>query len=142
MSHTQSRTRPFGSLFVATLAIAASLAATSALWAHGPGGSRGGAGGSRSGSMSGRSSNNQGRATPGKVSGSKGNTYRGQTYSHNVFSKHSCGWSRRGWCPSLNRWVYWCPSEGCWYIYEAADETFVPLDTWTNENRQGIQYGP
>ncbi len=35
--------------------------------------------------------------------------------------------------------VSWCRAEGCWYTYDSGDETFVPLDDWTNENVDGLQ---
>jgi hypothetical protein len=79
----------------------------------------------------------------GKVGhGSKGHVYKGKFYKHNTYAKFGLGWSRRAWYPRLGCWVYWCPPEGCWFTYDAGDETFVPLDNLIDENMSGLQYGP
>jgi hypothetical protein len=141
MSHIAFRTGPLHILFVAGLTLAASLVLTSTLWANGPGGSRGGSSsGSRGGSSSGSRGNTHGGSH--NTGGSKGNLHNGRYYQHNVYSKFGLGWSRRCWCPELNCLVYWSPPESCWYTYDATAETFVPVDTWTTEFREGIQYGP
>lgn len=121
MTHIRSRTGFSHTLLAAGLAVAMTLAGTSALWANGHGG-QGGHGGHSAAGL--------------------GHFHGGHSYQHNCYSKFGCGWTKRYWRPSQNCWVYWCPSESCWYTYDAADETFTPCDNWTDENMSGLQYGP
>ncbi len=148
MSHIRSRTRFSHTLLAAGLAIAMTLAGTSALSAHGHNNSQNGHHNFQNGHhdfQNGHHDFQNGHHGPYAGSHSVaglGHSHGNHIYQHNCYSRFGCGWTRRCWCPSLNCSVYWCPSEGCWYTYDAADETFTPCDDWTDENMSGLQYGP
>jgi hypothetical protein len=53
---------------------------------------------------------------------------------HGHFGRGSHGWTHRRWFGRSNRWLYWCPDEGCWYCYSDDDGTYVPCDDLTDED--------
>jgi hypothetical protein len=139
MSHTNSNSSFLRKLSVTGLAMTLGLALISELWASGPPGSRPG--------NSGSSSSTKGSTTKGSTvrsanpPGKSTTTRSATTTRHNTHSAANFHWSRRGWCPSLNCWVYWSPSDGCWYVFDSAAGTYIPCEGWTNEFISGIQSG-
>jgi hypothetical protein len=63
-----------------------------------------------------------------------GYSHRGRHYRHCCFNGSWRDWTRRCWCPRQGIYIYWSPSECCWYRYLDSDQVFVPCDDLTSED--------
>ena len=66
-----------------------------------------------------------------------GHVHHGRHFRHYCFNASWHYWTRRCWCPRYGIYIYWDPTQRCWYRYVDMDQTYVPLDNLTSEYIDG-----
>ena len=59
---------------------------------------------------------------------SLGYTHRGHTYNYHHYNSSWRGWNHRTWHNRRNYWIYYSPSDNCWYRYDETDEVYLPIE--------------
>lgn len=66
--------------------------------------------------------------------GWSGYAWKGNTYSHLCYRGNWYGWQWKKWYTPLACWIYWSPTDGCWYRYYTDGAVYVPIDDLTAED--------